>query len=250
MKALIYANGAGKRWADNWPDDQPKQLVEVEGEKILHRTVRQLKERGVENVVVVSKYEALDVDGAERWAPGEDAEFLVDTVKLSAPLWEGRMLCLFGDVFFTDKAMDTIVGCEGMQWFGRDFISHLTHGSAEIFGWTMDPEQFELMEKAVDFAIKDARDTWDEWIESIEKKNVRPFPFEPGAIFQPYLHLLGRGPQTPCLHSPLFKIISDWTDDFDTPNRFTAWMHGYKRRWIGDKGKWHETEQLETFSAK
>src|SRR5690606_25765723 len=56
MRALILAQGDGKRWQrkdGDYPLGVPKHLVEVDGEPVLHRLIRLLRNRQVTDVVTV-----------------------------------------------------------------------------------------------------------------------------------------------------------------------------------------------------
>jgi len=55
MYFIIMADGDGKRW-NNYLGI-PKHLVEINGEPIIKRTVRLLKENGVNNIIITSRDE-------------------------------------------------------------------------------------------------------------------------------------------------------------------------------------------------
>ena len=57
MKYYILANGDGKRWGNYM--GVPKQLLEIDGETILHRMVRLLREEGVpkEDIFICGPFE-------------------------------------------------------------------------------------------------------------------------------------------------------------------------------------------------
>lgn len=55
MKAFILAAGLGTRLKP-LTDDKPKVMVEIGGEKILERTIKQLKSAGVDSLVINSHY--------------------------------------------------------------------------------------------------------------------------------------------------------------------------------------------------
>ena len=57
MKAIIMAAGAGIRLRPH-TNDRPKALVEVAGVPIIERQIRFFRERGAEEIVIVSGYEA------------------------------------------------------------------------------------------------------------------------------------------------------------------------------------------------
>ena len=52
MNVFIMAAGSSKRWTE----DYPKQMCVVDGEPVIHRTARQLRERGIEPIAT-AQYE-------------------------------------------------------------------------------------------------------------------------------------------------------------------------------------------------
>ena len=81
--------------------DPPKQLLEVNGEVIIERTIRLLKENGVEPIVCSSnplfdKYNRLDYDSSGDWVN-------------AFPQMHEDVCFIFGDVFFSPEAIKTIV---------------------------------------------------------------------------------------------------------------------------------------------
>ena len=82
--------------------DPPKQLLKVNGEVIIERTIRLLKENGVKDIIVSSsnplfdKYGRLDYDSSGDW------------VNCFPPIDE-PVCYIFGDVYFSPEAIKTIV---------------------------------------------------------------------------------------------------------------------------------------------
>lgn len=225
-RALIYCAGVGERWARGWPDGQPKQLAVVEGEPVLHRTCRQLTERNVEPVVVAFD-ERLSVSSAQFWRPPEPTRWLVETIGTSESLCDDqRAIGLFGDCWFSDHAMDVICTSSGLQFFGRVRGSVLTGGPAECFGFGFDAADRSRFFDAVRAGIADAAE---------KDAGVHGSPTEPGSIWQPYRKLCGLDMYEHRCPSHWVEI-DDWTDDFDTPERYERWLTRFERRWVGDSG--------------
>lgn len=102
MQVFILANG-----------DRMNQLIEIDGETILHRTVRQLNDRGVTPTLITRHQELVDVVSDLRiklFAPGDEGAAAV-LGRSSCHLWDdnGDNLILLGDVRFSDAAMDTVL---------------------------------------------------------------------------------------------------------------------------------------------
>lgn len=106
-RVIILADGEASRWIS----DTPKHLAMVDGEPILLRTVRQLVERGLTDVWLTSRlarYDAL-LPSVHRYVP-IDNQFKLDQFYACREIWSGLtdVVFLYGDVYFSDAAMDTI----------------------------------------------------------------------------------------------------------------------------------------------
>jgi choline kinase len=111
MRAVIIAAGEATRWGNYL--NTPKHLIEIDGEPILHRTVRLLRLNGVTDIFVVSKDDPRYlIEGANQYIAKLNYENNADADKFlsSKNLWntQGRTLVLYGDVYFTYAAMQTI----------------------------------------------------------------------------------------------------------------------------------------------
>ena len=134
INCIIICAGDASRW-NNYLN-VPKHLIEIEGEPLIHKTVRLIhkykKEKVNVNIVVKdfsdNRYEC---EGAELYKAKLDSKNLdADKFFSSKELWnrEGRTIVFYGDVFFTDEAMKSIMEHEGKDWilFCRSKKSELT----------------------------------------------------------------------------------------------------------------------------
>ena len=64
MRIFILANGKASRWENYMGVD--KQLIVIDGEPLLNRTVRLLKENGLNDIVIVGPYK---IEGAKNFIP-------------------------------------------------------------------------------------------------------------------------------------------------------------------------------------
>lgn len=138
---VIMAGGRSTRWRG----ECAKQLTQVNGEPVLYRTVRLLRERGIEPKVserYSGQWPGLDTHAARSHA------YQIDRV------WNSRQhapaIFLYGDTYYTEEAIDEILACE-QDWafFGRRGQSRVkSHG--EIFGI-----------KVNDFVLKKAEELRD-----------------------------------------------------------------------------------------
>lgn len=112
MKYIILAD-------TNYGFDTPRQLVEINGEKLICRTIRLLKENGVNNIIITSHDKRLDNLGAERYEP-KNNYYIPDysNYKNNKGYWLNAypeelltepITFLLGDVYYSSEAIKTIV---------------------------------------------------------------------------------------------------------------------------------------------
>ena len=95
----------------------PRQLIEINGEKIIERTIRLLKENGIEDIIVTARDKRFNNLGVEIYDPinntynyqTQEGYFLdmFPTELMTEPV-----CFIWGDVYFSEKAMKTIVETE------------------------------------------------------------------------------------------------------------------------------------------
>ncbi len=116
MKYIIMADGKGSRW-DNYLGT-PKHLVEVHGESLLSRIVRQLKEYDPKSEVIITSHdERYEVDGATRYEPLNN---IYEIDRFTYELIENDICFLYGDTYYTDNSIMEIVNSkvDEMKFFG------------------------------------------------------------------------------------------------------------------------------------
>lgn len=108
MKYIILACSNDKTF------DIPRQLVEINGEKLVARTIRLLKKNGVEDIIITAKDERFDNLGATRYEPKINT---FDYIKRTGywldafpfELMNEPICFIWGDVYFSENAIKTIV---------------------------------------------------------------------------------------------------------------------------------------------
>lgn len=117
MKYVIMAAGAGTRW-NNYLGI-PKHLIEINGETLLERTTRLLKENGVTDYIITCSDPRYKKYGATTEQTNHDCE--IDRFEES--LIDGPICYLYGDVYYTDNAIKTIVFQEpkDILFFGHEW---------------------------------------------------------------------------------------------------------------------------------
>lgn len=204
MRVIIPAAGAGSRW-NNFRGTE-KHLAIVENEILLNRTINQFK-RYTTDIIVVSK-DKLDIDVSVEYPFEGDWN---DAAKLysSAHLWAAdRNVIAFGDVWFSDKAVETIAtNTDEIQFFMRPKASKITGKNyKEIFAISFDGGQKEFV-----------RNTLQQVIEENKKG--------PGTylLYKKIRNLENLRVQEHFINKSHYVEINDWTEDFDHPHDLERW---------------------------
>lgn len=208
-KVIILADGKAGRWV--YQLSTPKQLVVLDGEVILHRTVRQLLERGEHDITITSHDSRMDVVGVARYEP-RDNIYQIDQFYACRDLWAGSrtpVVFLYGDVRFSDAAMDTILRhpTKDCTYFQR------THGS-RITG---KPWKEGFAMKVVDTGMMLAA------CAAIRAEIVAGRQPEQYHQLQGYLEGCGMGLYFEQEIGPHGVEIDDETDDLDIPSDAERW---------------------------
>ena len=204
------AGGADEKWT-NLGGEGRRHFQVVNGERVLDRIVRQLRERGVTDIgIICPEMPGYDIEGTYRVEPTYDAwghEGLN-----GQRYWSDidRTLMLYGDTIFADLAMDIIVAFPARRFrmFGRFGNGVIKGGGGELFAFSFWPEQRDWWVEAVteSFRLRDA---------GIIKR---------GGSWEGYRYMAGaRGREVGRhrLYPAWFTNINDrLTDDFDKPEQF------------------------------
>jgi len=223
MRAIIIAAGEATRWKNYLR--VPKHYISIDGEPIIERTVRLLRENGLSDIFVVSK--EYRVPGCVNYRPTLNYEQNVDADKFlsSKELWnpDGRTVVFYGDVFFTEEAVGAIVGFEKAEWtlFCRPDRSTFTGRPwGECFAQSFYPQDLERHEAALHRIVK---------------------LYKTGVIrrcggWEHYRAMVGRPDaeiQEPHIMSTNYFTIDDFTDDFDLPKDYKMFIKNYRRHQLG-----------------
>lgn len=218
MRAIIMADGKARRWYASVQNKlwgtKLKQLVEVDGEPIINRTVRLLKENGIDDIWITSHEEALEIEHTRRFEP----EINFDKFYAAKGIWDIHgTVFLYGDVFYTEEAMKLILKTpvDRFCFFGQFNVSPLTGHGGEIYGVKIiGHEGFILFGEAILSVFmhkelgKGNNGAWEIYRYMCGARNV--------AINRNELY--GRA------H---YVEIADFTDDFDTPEHYERWLEVY-----------------------
>ena len=131
-RAVIMADGKGSRWRSHM--DIPKHLAVVKGEEIIARTVRLLNRENEDlEVIITSHDKRYEFPGSRRYEPLNNV-YEIDrfTEELIVP----DMCFLYGDTFYTEEAIKTIMTSEteDLLFFGnRKSIVAITVKDDRVF---------------------------------------------------------------------------------------------------------------------
>ncbi len=218
MRVIIMAAGKGSRWGEG-----SKHLVDIDGEPLLKRTVRQAR-KYCKDVYITTNTSEYKTRGAKLYFP-EDNEHEIDRFLSNEEIWSDDTIFLYGDVYYTDYAIKKIF-CKAVKtyhYFGRykeSTVGGKNH--AELFAIRIkSKEKF----KQACLEIKKGKNGWGwltyrclmgenpnitarelrEWLKSVKLKN--------------------------------FTQIDDETDDFDTKKDYENFVNRIPRIihivWIG-----------------
>lgn len=205
MRVLIACAGPDAKWNNHL--GVPRHLVPVDGELLLHRTVRQASAYATDVRVTSPDDDRYILPGTTRHVVrGRHVNEYASSRHLWCPGY--RTVLLYGDVYYTDAAMATICGHDGPLWrmFGRAGPSAITGTPwGEVFGGSWLPRHHAMLDEhmhkaALAYACGHARRTtaW-ELLRSVQHTPLTVHMVDPR----------------------WFHEINDETDDFDTPEDYT-----------------------------
>lgn len=221
MRAIIIAAGDATRWGNHL--NTPKHLVEVDGEPILNRTVRLLNNNGVTDIHIVGPNDdRYKITGTSLFIPVKNPNYHgVDKFLNSEGLWSkcSRTLVMYGDVFYTDEAIKTIVEFQGTDWtlFCRFSGSKISGGKyGECFVQSFYPKDINLHKEKLLLVV-----------ESVNNRNLK----KSGGWehYRAMNEVTGRELRKHNQYNKCF-IIDDFTDDFDYPEDYDEFIKRWNAR--------------------
>jgi hypothetical protein len=208
-RVLILCAGEGSRWGNF--RDTPKHLVEIEGETLLARTCRQFLEFSDDVVVVGPDDDRYRISSTSLYVPETDYSREMDKFASSMAMWSesNRTVLVFGDVYFTDDAVEAVMSnTEPWKFFCRSKPSQTTGKNCkEIFAIGFQPGKRAWMAQSVR-SILDIASTAGGWslfrLLTLGTSNV--------AVSDRRMFDTGNHVE-----------IDDWTEDFDFPVDLENW---------------------------
>lgn len=204
MRVIIPAAGEGTRW-NNFRGTQ-KHLTNIEGQSLINRTIDQFS-KFTDDILVISKYETGIKAVVKHPLEGNwnDAAKLYSSVHL----WSSnRTIIAFGDVWFSDEAVQTIAtNKDAIQFFMRPGPSKITGKMyKEIFALSFDGEQKEFVRNTLE--------------QVIIENNKGPGTY---LLYKKIRKLDGLRVKDHFKNNGNYIKIDDWTEDFDHPHDLERW---------------------------
>lgn len=100
---LIMASHSGRRWKGK----PPKHLIRIAGEKLILRTIRQLRKRGAFPIVVTHLPYIQEI--VPKFFVPEERRWYAETLLSTRELWRDKVVVLQGDVVYTNAVMNEIL---------------------------------------------------------------------------------------------------------------------------------------------
>lgn len=218
-KIIILCAGEATRWKDYL--GTKKHLIEINGETLLKRTTRLLNERGMNDISVITKEydERYDTEYSNQEVVKIDYEKNADADKFlsSKHLWNkgGRTVILYGDVYFTEEAINTILKFDKKHWtlFAREKASQITGTKwGECFAISFYPEYADVFESKL-----------REIAELKKQGRIRRC-----GGWEVYRAMVGLNLNKHKV-TKNFVEINDFTEDFDFPSDFDSWINNFNK---------------------
>ena len=207
MKYILMCGGNYSGW------ETPRHLSVIKGERIVDRTIRLLKENGIENIYISSDNELFDSCGVPRLKHNKDyvCKYWLDAFyKVDEPV-----CYIFGDVYFTEEAIKKIVNYKTDKnvLFGTSIARNELHQNwGEPFAYIVN--DYKTFHKGVE-EVKKLKD---------EGKLIRePIVWE---LYR-YLHNLNVNIQT---ITEDYVDIDDGTMDVDSPDKLEEVRKFFEKR--------------------
>ena len=217
IRAIIICAGEASRWNNH--TSTPKHLVSIEGENILHRTIRLLRLYGVTDIYVVSKDDSrYNIGGSKQYIvePNYKDNGDADKFLSSEPIWntKGKTLILYGDCYFTDNCIRAAINSSIRRnsWFlmCRPDGSKITGSKyGECFIYSIPSKDLGLFREHLNKLAK----------LHTSKQIDRCGGWE---LYRSMCGVDNKDLRTHKMYTNWY-LVNDWTEDFDFPADFENW---------------------------
>lgn len=109
---------AGKE--TRWKGSVPKQLVDIGGEVLLKRTIRQVKETGYKPLVITNNDKIKLAIHEHGYITPSKCRWTLETLYNVRDQWGSRTVVLLGDTYYTDELLAKIFKEKRTKFYGND----------------------------------------------------------------------------------------------------------------------------------
>lgn len=207
MRIFILANGNATRWNRAYGVD--KQLLEIDGEKLLHRTVRLLLENNLKDVYIIGRYK---VAGAKNYIPNFDS--IIGKFDCTRELWNDidSFALLYGDCYYSDEIIKDLA----KRKTNKKWLHWCCNRPNKITGKTW--------EEGYIHAIYDVKWWEDKCIDLHKEIDEGKIKYDKDWIFVRYLLDIDLYKHQPDLMKDYEVDWEDETDDFDYSIDYRRWL--------------------------
>ena len=210
---IIACSGEEKRWGNYL--GCPKHLIKIDGERLLDRTVRLIKNKDESQILIMAYTDEYLVDGTDLYVPQRSIadHQRYPAIYGSREIWNknGQTILLYGDVYFTEDAIATIVEDKNngdIKFYGRENNSQITgKGYGELFAIRFSNQIHEKILTVLN-KLKIKKD----------KGEIQRFCY--WEFYRSWHNI----PLTTHAIKGNFVTIDDRTDDFDFPGDYDRWI--------------------------
>lgn len=205
MKFVLMCGGYYEQW------ETPKQLQVVNGERIVERIIRLLKENGVNDIVITSNDSRFDELGVPRLE--HENSYRYENGKLNG-YWvdafypkfrkNQKAIFIFGDVYFSEDAIKQIVEYKG-------------NGNV-LFGSAGALITNKVWGEPYAYVVNDMASFYD-GIKTVKKLQDAGLTSRVPIVWELYRVLNGIDVNTHRVLPETYMVIDDETDDVDTPSK-------------------------------
>jgi len=211
MRIFILANGKATRWGNYLGVD--KQIIEIDGEPLLNRTVRLLKENNLEDIYIVGPYQ---MEGAKNYIPEFESKIgKYDIIKNKVADVDTFAL-LYGDCYYSDNIIKDLA----TRTTNENWLHWCCNRPNKVTG--------KIWEEGYIHAVYDKEFWFDKCNEYHKKLDSGEIEHISDWMFLRFILGIDLHIHQPNLMKQTEVDWEDETDDFDFPIDYHNWMKNVK----------------------
>lgn len=182
-----------------WTGDQPKEAIEIDGTPIIVRTVRLLREYGVDPVVITHKEAVISAVWREARYSSVRAPCFAASVMMQT--WGEYNAVFLGDVYYSEKAVHRIFSVYNFAYGNEEAIVAMR--------WTS--KEHDSVTKAFDNVV-------GYFMQGKGRGTIQQVFNSYSGFLLSDMNKIGRN----------LTLIEDETTDFDTVQKYEDWLRQYR----------------------